>query len=122
MIWQEVVFLVGSVFSLVVLVPTLRDPMANIPLGTSLPSALIGLVYGGAFLSMGMTLSGVGALMTGIIWSLIAGLRSPRDDVGRFGGDPARAVAATWAGATNRVTGCLRRLSGVDVSVYVAVR
>jgi hypothetical protein len=75
--WQDIVFLCGSVFSLVVLVPTLRDSMANVPLGTSLPSAVIGIVYGTAFLTLGMSLSATGSLLTGIMWSLIAALRSP---------------------------------------------
>lgn len=77
MIWQDVVFLCGSVFSLVVLVPTLRDSMANVPLGTALPSAVIGLIYGTAFFTLGMTMSAFGSLLTGIMWSLIAALRSP---------------------------------------------
>ena len=77
MMWQDVVFLAGSVTSLLVLLPTLRNPMANVPLGTSLPSALLGCVYGAAFLSMGMTLSASGSLLTGVTWSLIASLRSP---------------------------------------------
>jgi hypothetical protein len=75
--WQDIVFLCGSVFSLLVLVPTLRDSMANVPLGTSLPSAVIGIVYGTAFLTLGMSLSAAGSLLTGIMWSLIAALRSP---------------------------------------------
>jgi len=75
--WQDIVFLCGSVFSLLVLVPTLRDSMANVPLGTSLPSAIIGIIYGTAFLTLGMHLSAAGSLLTGIMWSLIAFLRSP---------------------------------------------
>ncbi|WP_225741166.1 hypothetical protein [Halorussus halophilus] len=77
MMWQDLIFLCGSVFSLVVLVPTLRDSMANIPLGTTLPSATIGIVYGTTFFTLGMTLSAVGSFLTGIMWSLIAFLRSP---------------------------------------------
>ena len=64
-------------FSLAVLLPTLRDSMASVPLGTSLPSAAIGVVYGTAFYTLGMPLSAVGALLTGVIWGLIATLRSP---------------------------------------------
>lgn len=75
--WQDLVFLCGSVFSLVVLVPTLRDSMANVPLGTSMPSATIGVVYGVTFFSLGMTMSALGSLLTGVMWSLIATLRSP---------------------------------------------
>ncbi len=82
MMWQDFVFLAGSIFSLLVLVPTLRDPLANVPLGTSLPSAAIGIVYGVTFFTMDMTFSAVGALLTGLIWSLIAALRSPRPTFG----------------------------------------
>nr|WP_306060610.1 hypothetical protein [Natronococcus sp. AD5] len=77
MMWQDLVFLAGSVLSLFFLVPTLRDSMAHIPLGTSLPSATIGFVYGTTFLSLGMTFSGAGAMATGLMWSAIAMLRSP---------------------------------------------
>ena len=77
MMWQDAVFLCGSIFSLIVLVPTLRDSMANVPLGTALPSATIGFIYGTAFLTLGMTMSAVGSMLTGVMWSLIAALRSP---------------------------------------------
>ena len=77
MMWQDLVFLTGSVLSLVVLVPTLRDSMASVPLGTAAPSAALGLLYGATFFSLGMTLSGAGSLLTGAMWSGIALLRSP---------------------------------------------
>ena len=75
--WQDIIFMAGSAFSLLVLAPTLRDSMANVPLGTSLPSAMIGIIYGTSFLTLGMTLSATGAFLTGVVWSLIAALRSP---------------------------------------------
>ena len=77
MMWQDLVFLLGSVFSIAVLAPTLRDATARVPLGTSAPSALIGLVYGATFFSMGMSFSGAGSALAGIMWSLIAFLRAP---------------------------------------------
>lgn len=77
MIWQELIFTAGSVFGIFVLTPTLRDSMATVPLGTSAPSALIGLVYSVTFLTMGMTFSAAGAFATGTLWTLIAMLRSP---------------------------------------------
>lgn len=76
-VWQDLIFLIGNVFSLLVLVPTLRDSMANVPLGTALPSATIGVVYGTTFFTMGMTMSALGSLLTGLMWSAIALLRSP---------------------------------------------
>ncbi|WP_101295641.1 hypothetical protein [Halegenticoccus soli] len=78
MIWQDFVFLAGSTFSIVVLAPTLRNSMARVPLGTSVPSCLIGLLYGVTFLTMDMTFSAVGSLLTGVLWALIASVRSPR--------------------------------------------
>lgn len=75
--WQDVVFLCGSVFSIVVLTPTLRDHMSTVPYGTSVPSAAVGFVYGGTFLTMGMTYSGLGSMVTGVMWGLIARYRSP---------------------------------------------
>lgn len=77
MMWQDFVFMAGSLFSLVFLLPTLRDSMANVPLGTSLPSAAIGFIYGGTFISLGMLYSGLGAICAGTMWSAIALLRSP---------------------------------------------
>ena len=77
MLWQDVVFMVGSMFSIFVLLPTLRDSMANVPLGTSLPSAVIGLIYGITFATLGMPLSALGAFTAGFMWSLIATIRSP---------------------------------------------
>ncbi len=95
--WQDVVFLAGSVFSLVVLVPTLRDSMASVPLGTTLPSATIGLVYGTTFFTLGMELSAAGSLLTGVMWSLIAYLRSPH----RFNDDHSGAAGRTHAAGSD---------------------
>lgn len=77
MMWQDLVFLAGSVFSLVVLAPTVAETEARVPLATSAPSALIGVVYGLSFFTLGMTFSAVGSFATGIMWSLICYLRSP---------------------------------------------
>lgn len=85
--WQDVIFLAGSVFSLLVLFPTLRNPVATVPLGTSLPSSLMGVVYGATFLTLDMTLSAAGALLTGVVWSVIATLRSPTGRESRRGAD-----------------------------------
>lgn len=79
--WQDLVFTAGSIFGILVLMPTLKDRMATIPLGTSLPSALIGLIYGSAFFTMGMTFSAAGSFATGLLWSLIAVLRSPQSSI-----------------------------------------
>ncbi|MFC4439800.1 MULTISPECIES: hypothetical protein [Natrialbaceae] len=78
MMWQDFVFMVGSSLSILFLAPTLRDASARVPLGTSLPSMAIGMVYGFTFFTLGMTFSAAGALAAGTMWSLIAMLRSPK--------------------------------------------
>ena len=77
MMWQDLVFMLGSGLSIVFLAPTLRDASARVPLGTSLPSMGIGFVYGVTFATLGMTFSAIGAFAAGTMWSLIALIRSP---------------------------------------------
>jgi H+/Cl- antiporter ClcA len=77
--WQDLVFMVGSSLSILFLAPTLRDASARVPLGTSLPSMIIGMVYGLTFSTLGMTFSALGAFAAGTMWSFIAVLRSPID-------------------------------------------
>lgn len=78
MMWQDLVFMVGSSLSIVFLAPTLRDASARVPLGTSLPSMGIGFVYAATFFTLGMTFSAAGAFAAGSMWSLIALFRSPQ--------------------------------------------
>jgi len=78
MMWQDLVFMLGSSLSIVFLAPTLRDSSARVPLGTSLPSMGIGFVYATTFFTLGMSFSAVGALAAGTMWSLIALFRSPQ--------------------------------------------
>lgn len=96
MIWQDMVFFAGNAFSVMVLAPTLRDAMSNVPLGTSVPSSVIGLVYGATFLTMGMTYSAAGSMLAGVMWGLIALLRAPDGATD----DGKRAAAGNGAAAT----------------------
>ncbi len=77
MMWQDLVFMLGSGLSIVFLAPTLRDASARVPLGTSLPSMAIGLVYAATFFTLGMTFSAAGSFAAGTMWALIALVRSP---------------------------------------------
>ena len=75
--WQDFIFLGGSLISIVSLTPTLRSPVASVPWATSLPSATIGLVYGATYLSLGMQFSAAGSFAAGLMWSLILAFRRP---------------------------------------------
>ncbi|ELY84602.1 hypothetical protein [Natrinema altunense] len=77
MVWQDLVFMAGSLLSVVFLAPALRDVNARIPLMTSVPKMALGAVYAVTFATMGMSLAAVGLLATGIMWSLLAAYRSP---------------------------------------------
>lgn len=101
MMWQDIVFLAGNVFSIVALAPTLKDSTSQVPLGTSLPSLTLGFVYGTAFLTMGMTYSALGALLTGLIWGLIALFRSSTDVSGLVGSLRRTSNAAPTASPPN---------------------
>lgn len=77
MMWQDLVFLVGSVLSIVFLAPTLRDKTAQIPLGSSMPSMTIGSIYTVTYATLGMRFSALGSAGVAIMWSLIVCYRSP---------------------------------------------
>ena len=77
MAWQDLVFLGGSLLTVLALFPTLRNLEARIPLETSLPKFALALVYTFAFYTLEMTLSAVGLLATAVMWSLVARYRSP---------------------------------------------
>lgn len=78
MVWQDLVFMAGSLLSVVFLAPALRDVNARIPLATSFPKMVLGIVYAVTFATMGMSLAAVGLLATGVMWYLLAAYRSPR--------------------------------------------
>lgn len=76
MIWQELVFVTGSIISIVTLMPTLRNVASVVPRKTSLPAAVLGITFALTYASMDMYVSGSGALVTGLLWAAIARWRS----------------------------------------------
>ena len=77
MMWQDLVFLVGSMTSVAFLYPTLREKASQVPRATSVPSMIIGAVYSVTFFTLGMTFSAIGSFAACTMWSLIAAFRSP---------------------------------------------
>lgn len=77
MMWQDFIFLVGSMTSVMFLYPTLRDAASQVPRATSIPSMIIGAVYSFTFLTLGMTFSAFGSFAACTMWSLIAAFRGP---------------------------------------------
>lgn len=75
--WQDIVFLVGSMTSVAFLYPTLREKASQVPRATSIPSMIIGGVYSMTFFTLGMTFSAIGSFAACTMWSLIAAFRSP---------------------------------------------
>ena len=103
MAWQDLVFLGGSLLTVVALLPTLRDLDARIPLETSFPKFALAVIYTGTFYTLGMTLSAAGLLATAVAWALVARYRSP---VGRsLSARPTRAPVDPATGDSNRPLG-----------------
>ncbi|RBI64142.1 hypothetical protein [halophilic archaeon] len=75
--WQDFVFLGGSIVIMLSLVPTLRDEDASVPLRTSLPSVVVLFAQTIAFATIGLTASAVGTGMGFVLWTLIAKRKSP---------------------------------------------
>ena len=100
MMWQDLVFLAGSVLSIVFLAPTVRDATAQVPLGSSVPSMSIGAIYAFTYGTMGMTFSALGSLGVAAMWSLIVSYRAPGQQTGprnvvRFARNAARTADET---------------------------
>ena len=101
MMWQDFVFLAGSVLSIVFLAPTIRDSSARIPLGSSFPSMAIGGIYSFTYATMGMTFSSLGSAGVAIMWSLIVCYRAPSPHSGP------RNIVHFLASLARRVQQCL---------------
>ena len=78
--WQDIVFLVGSMTSVAFLYPTLREKASQVPRATSIPSMIIGAIYSLTFFTLGMTFSAVGSFAACTMWSLIAAFRGPNTE------------------------------------------
>lgn len=107
MMWQDFVFLAGSVLSIVFLAPTIRDATARVPLASSVPSMTIGAVYAVTYATLGMTFSSLGSLGVGVMWSLIVCYRAPDGQTGpanvlRFVENTARLAEQRAAGVRRR--------------------
>lgn len=77
MLWQDLIFVLGSLLTVAVLVPPIRDADSRIPLVTSVPKMGLGVVYAVTFASLGMILAAIAVFATAVMWSLIALYRSP---------------------------------------------
>ncbi len=73
-------FLVGNIMLAAVLIPTLRDADAAIPMWTSLPTAAVLYLYGVTFLTLELYLSGASVFATAIIWTMIALFRNEQEN------------------------------------------
>jgi len=80
MVWQDMIFLAGSLLSVGFLAPTIRNAGACVPRATSVPSVVIGFVYSLTFLSLGMEFSAFGSFAACGMWSLIVYFRGPEID------------------------------------------
>lgn len=76
MSWEEVVILCGSLVANAALIPTIRDPTANVPFRTSAMTASILVVQTAMFLSLGLLTTAAGTAVGTACWALILFVRS----------------------------------------------
>lgn len=79
MTWQEGVFLVGGLCSVIILAPTLRNSDSRVPRTTSLPIAIRSIIYTLTFYTLNMPSSAIGAALGTAMWVLICTFRAPSD-------------------------------------------
>lgn len=74
--WQDYVLMGGNLLFAILLLPTLLNPNAMVPLTTSLLTGSVLLVFSYTFYTMNLKLSTLTSLMSGVMWLLIAIFRS----------------------------------------------
>lgn len=79
MSWQEGVFLIGGLCSVIILAPTLRNSDSRVPRTTSLPIAIRSIIYTLTFYTLNMPSSAIGAALGTAMWVLICTFRAPSD-------------------------------------------
>lgn len=77
MVWQDYVFAVGGIFLAAVLIPTVRNKTAQIPLTTSASTAAALWVYSYTFYTLELFLSAAATLVSAALWTFIAVKRRP---------------------------------------------
>lgn len=76
MTWQEVIFSVGNVGFALTLIPTMLNPQAQVPRTTSVPIAVILVLYVVAFASLAMPVAAFFVAATVGCWGFIAWKRA----------------------------------------------
>lgn len=74
-IYADILFMVGGFAFAAMLLPTLLDREAQVPLSTSFPTGALLTLYAATFADMGMWLSTLGNGVTASAWYFIAAFR-----------------------------------------------
>jgi len=78
--WQDLVFLVGGFIGAAVLWPGILDSDAAWPRKSSVPTAVMLGAYTVAFYTLGLHLSALGSVLTGLTWAVIAVFKTPETE------------------------------------------
>jgi hypothetical protein len=78
MAWQDMVFLVGNLVLGAVLIPTLLDENVEIPLKTSVPTALVLSIFAASYFTLELYFSAVSTAVIAAMWLYIAEFRNSR--------------------------------------------
>jgi len=77
MVLQDYVFMAGGFLFAAMLLPTLRDPRAKVPLATSAATGFVLVVYAVTFVTLDLYLAAFSSALTAVAWFAVAVLRRP---------------------------------------------
>ena len=76
MVSAETVFLAATTFQIIFTLPTLFDRGSTVPRETSIPTAIVWLVYGVTYFTISYPLAGIASIVGGTLWGLVALFRA----------------------------------------------
>lgn len=77
--WQDYVLAGGQFAFAATLIPTIINPIAVVPLWTSVPTAFLLFVFTYTYLTMGMKRAAISCFVAAVAWTLVVILRHPPD-------------------------------------------
>lgn len=81
MMWQDIVFGIGAILFSIVLLPTIRNPKAVVPLLTSSLTSIILYIFVFTYLTLDMNIAALTNFISASLWAFIALFRKPEDHI-----------------------------------------
>jgi len=77
--WQDWTFMIGGLVFASTLIPTIRNPLSEVPRTTSALTGIMLVIFGVTHFTVELPLAGIANLMTAAAWAFIFALRPIRE-------------------------------------------